>query len=328
MFFKSGFLLSAYPFSAALVLAGFDMQEYNRATEAPSIPLALLGMGAVIALTAVLLLMSRPSSKGSRETEKKPRAGAVGRQGGEHDEKDRKRWAPLLTCGLFCALLLSGCSGMLQSLADGTDAVLNGLAEGTDQIAGALADMTDAALDAAADATDDSVKDAILDAYSSLVDTAGSWALTPDRSCRGAGPGRGRLPAPMRLTTRTFPARNCSLGGTTLDREAGDTVEVTCSLTVEEGEAAVFLCSGAEEPVLLLSESRGLPGTIGVGSGSVYLGVWGRGRDRERVHSDRVNCEVRHADTEKTTGADHSADRSRRDFVRQCGGCSGLPDVS
>ena len=60
LFFKSGFLLSAYPFSAALVLAGFDMQAYNGATQAPSIPLALLGMGAVIALTAVLLLASRP----------------------------------------------------------------------------------------------------------------------------------------------------------------------------------------------------------------------------------------------------------------------------
>ena len=59
-------------------------------------------------------------------------------------KENRKRWTPLLTCGLFCVLLLSGCSGMMQSLADGTDAVLNGLAEGTDQVAGALADMTDA----------------------------------------------------------------------------------------------------------------------------------------------------------------------------------------
>ena len=38
-----------------------------------------------------------------------------------------KRYGPLLMCGLLCALLLSGCSGMMQSLADGTDAVLNGL---------------------------------------------------------------------------------------------------------------------------------------------------------------------------------------------------------
>ena len=100
-------------------------------------------------------------------------------------EKRERRWAPLLLCGLLCTLLLSGCSGMLQSLADGTDAVLGGMAEGTDQVTGALADMTDTALDAAADATDDSVKDAILDAYSSLMDTAGSWALTPDRSLQG-----------------------------------------------------------------------------------------------------------------------------------------------
>ena len=48
-------------------------------------------------------------------------------------KENRKRWVPLLTCGLLCALLLSGCSGVLQSLADGTDAVLGGLAEGTDQ---------------------------------------------------------------------------------------------------------------------------------------------------------------------------------------------------
>ena len=38
----------------------------------------------------------------------------------------------LLWCGLLCALLMSGCSGMLQSLADGTDAVLGGLANGAD----------------------------------------------------------------------------------------------------------------------------------------------------------------------------------------------------
>ena len=173
----------------------------------------------------------------------------------------------LLWCGLLCALLMSGCSGMLQSLADGTDAVLGGLANGADQVTGALADMTDAALDAAADATDDSVKDAILDAYSSLVDTVGSWALTLEGSLQGERvPGEDDYTGTYAADYEDFSGTELLFGGTTLDRE--------------------------------------------------------------RVHSDRVNCEVRHADTEKTTGAVHSADRSRRDFVRQCGGCSGLPDVS
>ena len=74
LFFKSGFLLSAYPFSAALVLAGFDMQEYNGAAEAPSIPLALLGMAAVTGLTAVILTLSRPGSKAG-STKKKTSGG-------------------------------------------------------------------------------------------------------------------------------------------------------------------------------------------------------------------------------------------------------------
>ena len=193
-------------------------------------------------------------------------------------EKRERRWAPLLLCGLLCTLLLSGCSGMLQSLADGTDAVLNGLAEGTDQVAGALADMTDAALDAAADATDDSVKDAILDAYSSLMDTAGSWALTPDRSLQGERVrGEDDYTGAYEADYQDFSGTELLFGGTTLNREAGDTVEVTCSLTVEEGEAAVFLRSGSEDPVILLSESGDYSGTIEVGGGSVYLGVWGEG---------------------------------------------------
>ena len=193
-------------------------------------------------------------------------------------KENRKRWTPLLTCGLFCVLLLSGCSGMMQSLADGTDAVLNGLAEGTDQVAGALADMTDAALGAAADATDDSVKDAILDAYSSLMDTAGALALTPESSLQGERvQGEDDYTGVYEAGYEDFSGTELLFGGTTLDREAGNTVEISCSLTVEEGEAAVFLRSGSEDPVLLLSGSGDYAGTIEMGGGSVYLGVWGEG---------------------------------------------------
>ena len=184
----------------------------------------------------------------------------------------------LLTCGLFCVLLLSGCSGMMQTLADGTDAVLGGLANGADQVTGALADMTDASLDAAADATDDTVKDAILDAYGSLVGTAGSWALTPDRSLHGERvPGEDDYTGTYAADYEDFSGTELLFGGTTLDREAGDTVEVTCSLAIEEGEATIFLRSGSEDPVLLLSESGDYSGTIEVGGGSTYIGVWGEG---------------------------------------------------
>ena len=193
-------------------------------------------------------------------------------------KENRKRWVPLLTCGLLCALLLSGCSGMMQALADGTDTVLGGLAEGTDRIAGALADMTDAALGAAADATDDSVKDTLVGAYGSLMDAAGSWALTPDRSLQGDRVrGEDDYTGTYAADYEDFSGTELLFGGTTLNREAGNTVELTCSLDIEEGEAAIFLCSGSEEPVLLLSESGDYSGTIEVGGGSVYLGVWAVG---------------------------------------------------
>ena len=191
-------------------------------------------------------------------------------------KENRKRWALLLTCGLLCALLLSGCSGMMQSLADGTDAVLGGLAEGTDRVAGALADMTDAALGAAADATGDSVKDALVGAYGSLVDAAGSWALTPDRSLQGDRVrGEDDYTGTYEAGYEDFSGTELLFGGTTLDRAAGNTVEISCALDIEEGEAAVFLCSGSEEPVILLPGSGDYASAIEVGGGSTYIGVWG-----------------------------------------------------
>ena len=73
LFFKSGVLLSAYPFSAALILAGFDMEEYNGATTQPSLLLAAAGMVFVILVTALILKMSRPGKQ--RKPGVKKRAG-------------------------------------------------------------------------------------------------------------------------------------------------------------------------------------------------------------------------------------------------------------
>lgn len=193
-------------------------------------------------------------------------------------KENRNRWAPLLTCGLLCVILLSGCSGIMQAMADGTDTVLNGLAEGTDRVTGALADMTDAALDAAADATDDSVKDALVGAYGSLVDAAGTWALTPDRSLQGERVrGEDGYTGTYGADYEDFSGTELLFGGTTLDRAAGNTVEISCALDIEEGEAAVFLCSSSEEPVILLSGSGDYASAIEVGGGSTYIGVWGKG---------------------------------------------------
>ena len=55
LFFKGGILLSVYPFSAALILVGFDMQEYNGAVSKPDLFLAAAGLLLVIVVTVLLL---------------------------------------------------------------------------------------------------------------------------------------------------------------------------------------------------------------------------------------------------------------------------------
>ena len=59
----------------ALILAGFDMQEYNGATQAPSVLLAVAGIAAVLVLTMAILLLSRPSKKAGNNKKKKVKKG-------------------------------------------------------------------------------------------------------------------------------------------------------------------------------------------------------------------------------------------------------------
>lgn len=58
LFFKSGMLLSAYPFSAALILSGFDIGGFNGASSPPCKAVSLVGIAAVLMVTAFLLLCS------------------------------------------------------------------------------------------------------------------------------------------------------------------------------------------------------------------------------------------------------------------------------
>ena len=58
MFFKGGILASIYPFSAALILVGFDMSEYAGTTTAPNPLLAVIGVGIMVLWAVLLLVMS------------------------------------------------------------------------------------------------------------------------------------------------------------------------------------------------------------------------------------------------------------------------------
>lgn len=170
-----------------------------------------------------------------------------------------------LLCAIFCIGSLSGCSTAMQSLADGTDAVLNGLADGADQALGDLSEVDDG-----------QAKDSILEAFGKLVDDAGTAALTPQSKLQGHKEnGADDYTGSYEATYSNLTGTEILFGGTTLEREAGSTIHITCSLSLENGEAAVFLRSGADDPTILLSESGEYDGTVEVDGTSTYIGVWG-----------------------------------------------------
>ena len=76
LFFKGGVLLSAYPFSAALLLVGFDMAQYNGATTQPNLLLSVAGLGSMILLTVLLLAVSgrKPLDTPKKKTAQRSRS--------------------------------------------------------------------------------------------------------------------------------------------------------------------------------------------------------------------------------------------------------------
>ena len=179
-------------------------------------------------------------------------------------------------CALLCVVSLSGCSTVMQSLADGTDAVLSGLTDGTDIVLNGLADGTNQALDALSEADDGQAKDSILEAFGKFVDDAGTAALTPQSKLQGHKKnGADDYTGSYEATYSDFAGTEILFGGTTLEREAGSTLHITCSLSLESGKAAVCLRSGADDPTILLSESGEYDGTVEVDGASTYIGVWG-----------------------------------------------------
>ena len=84
LFFKGGILASIYPFSAALILVGFDMSEYAGTTTAPNPLLAVIGVGIMVLWAVLLLVMSsnKKEMKARKQTKAKGRGKrAVRRKG-------------------------------------------------------------------------------------------------------------------------------------------------------------------------------------------------------------------------------------------------------
>ncbi len=90
-------------------------------------------------------------------------------------------------------------------------------------------------------------KDEILDQYNNVVQSAGNTALTSDFSLKGdRAYGDDCYTGTYTADYKDFSKTEYLFGGTSIERENGKDISVSCDLEITEGTAQVFWISGRQ----------------------------------------------------------------------------------
>ena len=119
-------------------------------------------------------------------------------------------------------------------------------------------------------------KDEILDQYNNVVQLAGNATLTGDLSLKGKRTyGDDHYTGTYVADYKDFSKTEYLFGGTSIGRENGKDISVSCDLEITEGTAQVFWVSGSDDPVILLEATDSYSETITLPEGGNYIGVVG-----------------------------------------------------
>ena len=119
-------------------------------------------------------------------------------------------------------------------------------------------------------------KDEILDQYNNVVQLAGNATLTRDLSLKGKRMyGDDHYTGTYVADYKDFSKTEYLFGGTSIERENGKDISVSCDLEITEGTAQVFWISGSDDPVILLEATDSYSETITLPEGGNYIGVTG-----------------------------------------------------
>ena len=119
-------------------------------------------------------------------------------------------------------------------------------------------------------------KDEILDQYNNVVQSAGNTALTSDFSLKGnRAYGEDCYTGTYTADYKDFSKTEYLFGGTSIERENGKDISVSCDLEITEGTAQVFWISGSDDPVILLEATDSYSETITLPEGGNYIGITG-----------------------------------------------------
>ena len=119
-------------------------------------------------------------------------------------------------------------------------------------------------------------KDEILDQYNNVVQLAGNATLTGDLSLKGKRTyGDDHYTGTYVADYKDFSKMEYLFGGTSIERENGKDISVSCDLEITEGTAQVFWVSGSDDPVILLEATDSYSETITLPEGGNYIGITG-----------------------------------------------------
>lgn len=121
-------------------------------------------------------------------------------------------------------------------------------------------------------------KDEILDHYNTVIQFAGTVELTDRLALKGTKEkGIDDYTGTYEAEYKDFSDTEYLFGGTSIKREAGKEISVTCTLKVTDGSAKVFWVSGDDEPVVLIETTGTYSDTITLPEGGNYIGIEGDG---------------------------------------------------
>ncbi len=119
-------------------------------------------------------------------------------------------------------------------------------------------------------------KDEILDQYNNVVQSAGNAALTSDFSLKGNRTyGDDCYTGTYTADYKDFSKTEYLFGGTSIERENGKDISVSCDLEITGGTAQVFWVSGSDDPIILLEATNSYSEIITLPEGGNYIGIIG-----------------------------------------------------
>ena len=119
-------------------------------------------------------------------------------------------------------------------------------------------------------------KDEILNQYNNVVQSAGNTTLTGDFSLKGNRTfGDDHYTGTYVADYKDYSKTEYLFGGTSIERENGKDISVSCDLEITEGTAQVFWISGSDDPVILLETSDSYSETLTLPEGGNYIGITG-----------------------------------------------------